>query len=259
MIRIGTSTKNQQDIILGTQKMSRVYIGDKLVWQKERALTLIKYGALYNFPAASKNGGSGIGSVAPDGYHVPTNDEIITLATFSGDTSISGAKFKEIGTEYWTSDSGATNDYLFNARGAGTRYAPLDNYIFIEFKNQGIYWTCTDSLDTPGHAHVFGFVYNSNVFLYSNPPSNLVNLHQIGRSIRLIKNTSDWAEGETVTDIDGNIYPTIKIGDQVWMAANLAVTKYNNGTPIPNVTGSSAWQALTTHAYCWYNNDINNK
>ena len=58
----------------------------------------------------------------------------------------------------------------------------------------------------------------------------------------------------TVTDIDGNVYKTITIGTQTWMAENLKTTKYRNGDPIPNVTGSG-WVALVTGAYCWYDND----
>jgi len=57
-----------------------------------------------------------------------------------------------------------------------------------------------------------------------------------------------------VTDIDGNIYQTIQIGDQRWMAENLKVTRYRNGDPIPNVTSNVTWEALTTDAYCGYNN-----
>ena len=59
----------------------------------------------------------------------------------------------------------------------------------------------------------------------------------------------------TVTDIDGNVYNTIKIGTQVWMVENLRTTKFNDGNAIPNVTDNTAWSSLTTSAYCWYNND----
>jgi uncharacterized protein (TIGR02145 family) len=64
----------------------------------------------------------------------------------------------------------------------------------------------------------------------------------------------------SVTDIDGNVYKTVTIGTQVWMAENLKTTKYRNGESIPNVTVDATWGALTTGAFCWYNNDAaNNK
>ena len=43
------------------------------------------------------------------------------------------------------------------------------------------------------------------------------------------------------------------------MAENLKTTKYNDGTLIPNVTDNTTWAGLTTVAYRWYNNDLNNK
>jgi uncharacterized protein (TIGR02145 family) len=58
-----------------------------------------------------------------------------------------------------------------------------------------------------------------------------------------------------VADNDGNVYKTIKIGTQTWMAENLKTTRYRNGDPIPNVTDNSNWMALTSGAYCWYKND----
>jgi uncharacterized protein (TIGR02145 family) len=64
--------------------------------------------------------------------------------------------------------------------------------------------------------------------------------------------------GNTVTDIDGNVYKTVKIGSQVWMAENLKVTRYRNGDPIPNVTGASEWKRLSTGAYCNYDNNSSN-
>lgn len=56
-------------------------------------------------------------------------------------------------------------------------------------------------------------------------------------------------------DYDGNGYPTLTLGDQVWMAENLRVTHYSNGDAIPNVIDAIAYEALTTGAYSWYDND----
>lgn len=63
---------------------------------------------------------------------------------------------------------------------------------------------------------------------------------------------------EAVTDIDGNTYNTVKIGTQLWMAENLRATKYNDGTPIPNVQGNSEWGSLTTGGYSDYDNITSN-
>ena len=61
-----------------------------------------------------------------------------------------------------------------------------------------------------------------------------------------------------IDDVDGNVYNTIPIDAQVWMAENLKTTLFNNSTAIPNVTattGTGSWPSLTTAAYCWFNND----
>jgi uncharacterized protein (TIGR02145 family) len=53
-----------------------------------------------------------------------------------------------------------------------------------------------------------------------------------------------------IKDIEGNIYYTIIIGNQVWMAENLRTTRYNDGTLIPYFANNSVlW-------YCWYNNNV---
>jgi uncharacterized protein (TIGR02145 family) len=69
----------------------------------------------------------------------------------------------------------------------------------------------------------------------------------------------DYNEFGSIVDIEGNIYKTIQIGTQIWMAENLKTTKYIDGTNIPKITDNSKWANLTTGAYCWYNNEIHNK
>ena len=60
---------------------------------------------------------------------------------------------------------------------------------------------------------------------------------------------------DPVTDIDGNVYKTIIIGEQVWMAENLRVTKFNDGSAIKLAENNEEWQNITTEAFSWYDND----
>ena len=61
--------------------------------------------------------------------------------------------------------------------------------------------------------------------------------------------------GNGVTDIDGNNYSTVIIGNQEWMAQNLKTTKYNYNTTIPIITTNTDWSNLTCGAYCSYSNE----
>jgi len=58
-----------------------------------------------------------------------------------------------------------------------------------------------------------------------------------------------------MTDVDGNNYKTIKIGNQEWMAENLKTTKYKDGTSIPLFTAATPMANFTSPGYCWYNSD----
>ncbi len=59
----------------------------------------------------------------------------------------------------------------------------------------------------------------------------------------------------SLSDFEGNVYTTINIGSQTWMAENLKATKFNDGTAIPLVKDNILWSKLTTPGHCFYAND----
>lgn len=75
--------------------------------------------------------------------------------------------------------------------------------------------------------------------------------------------TTQPSSNTTLTDIEGNVYETVVIGNQEWMSSNLQVTNYADGTAIPLITDDASWGALADNnvdeAYCYYNNDESNE
>ena len=104
------------------------------------------------------------------------------------------------------------------------------------------------------------------VFRYSNSGKYMVKL-EVKDSARKTSTSeqkitvSEFSESDvdgTYTDIDGNVYKSVKIGEQEWMAENLKVTRYRNGDAIPNEIDDSEWGSLTTGAFGTYENDESN-
>ena len=63
------------------------------------------------------------------------------------------------------------------------------------------------------------------------------------------------ANGGTVTDVDGNVYQTVIIDDQEWMAENLRVSRYNDLSPIQSGLSNSEWLNTYNGAYALYPHD----
>jgi uncharacterized protein (TIGR02145 family) len=73
----------------------------------------------------------------------------------------------------------------------------------------------------------------------------------------------------TVTDIDGNVYQTVRIGNQVWTVENFRATRYNDGTEIPLVKDPEKFGNFDLYGHqkpnngtpvpqcCYYNNTTN--
>lgn len=73
-------------------------------------------------------------------------------------------------------------------------------------------------------------------------------------SIDSLTFAQDTSSVSTVADIEGNIYPTVVIGTQTWMAKNLNVSKFSNGDNIP--TTSPSWKDITNEPNALYQWDF---
>jgi uncharacterized protein (TIGR02145 family) len=95
------------------------------------------YGALYNWYAVNT------GKLCPAGWHVPSNEEYMTLVTIIGGMDVAGGKMKESGTTHWLSpNTGATNESGFTGLPGGRRY--YYDGTFIKIGELGFFWTSTE-------------------------------------------------------------------------------------------------------------------
>lgn len=214
----------------------------------------IKYGLLYNWFALVESTG-----LAPEGWHIPSATE---LAQFVGDVgppapSAYAGRIKEMGTEYWNSPNTGAEDILdFSFRGSGwCQQSGFGPTYEGGLKEQG--WMYSSTYDgSAGGAFAIGFSYNSAGYVTGRLAG--VVYTSDAYSVRCIRNSMDgWVEGEQVTDYDGNIYDTVRVGSTVWLKQNLAVAHFNDGSPIPEATILD-WLGAPG---CWcraYNNDWDN-
>lgn len=143
--------------------------------------------------------------------------------------------------------TGAMVSGTVNANGQSTtvtfEYGPTLDYGFSANASQGI---ITGSLSTTLTAAITGLLPGQTYH---------VRMKAISVSGTVTGTDSQFTTPEKVTDIDNNSYNTVKIGDAVWMAENLRTTKFSDNTTIPLVSDKTAWAALTTAGYCFYDND----
>lgn len=151
-------------------------------------------------------------------------------------------------------------------------FYPSDTfYVHAGDRSATIYW---DTLNWSYKDKVF--LYRDDVLVDSikiNTPADttytdtgLINYHAYSYYIRskdvwgnmsIPSDTITVMPCDLVEDYDGNIYQTVKIGDQVWMKENLKATHFPDGSAIPIVEGTTEWASLasTDKAMCYYNND----
>ena len=160
-----------------------------------------------------------------------------------------GGSLKKTGYTYWDSpNTGATNEYLFNAVGAGNRET---TGVFSK-QNQFMGWWESRSGGAAGWV-----VYNDSSFYVYHGSISYTRNPKEGISVRLTKTAVGVPDGTTTTYTgnDGKVYLAVAINGLYWLAENLAETKYRNGDIIPEVTDNTEWSNLTTGATCAYDNN----
>ena len=101
------------------------------------------YGGLYQWDEAMQYSTTpGVKGICPTGWHLPSDDEWITLTTFLGGEDIAGGKLKETDTIHWVSPNfGATNSSGFTALPGGMRNISGG---FTNFSYTSLFWSSSE-------------------------------------------------------------------------------------------------------------------
>lgn len=145
-------------------------------------------------------------------------------------------------------------------------------YLFDGFLDELGYWSralTENEVQNLYSSTIFEILLNGTVSAESNQiknildptdPQDAVSMSFLLDKIQNLQDQIDALQTTTASvlvDNEGNIYPTINYGSQVWTVKNAEVETYRDGTPIPQVTDSGIWANLSTGAWKYYDNDPN--
>lgn len=97
----------------------------------------------------------------------------------------------------------------------------------------------------PYNSDIFGNIFFSKELTFTTPSSENTPFN------------SEKSYG-SVTDIEGNVYKTVQIGTQTWMAENLKSSKFNNDTLISQIIESTSFNNFNNPAWCYYDDNVQN-
>jgi uncharacterized protein (TIGR02145 family) len=211
-----------------------------------------EYGYLYSSYFAHDND-----NFAPTGWRVPeyhtsggVQSDYFILKSYVSDNggSLKSTRTAPTISPRWLSpNTGASDLFGYTALPAGIRFS---NGNFTRREQE--FHMLFGGYDSTGNFPIMGdlILQYNNTNITSGPSSFFENS---GWSVRFIKeDPNDWSPGDTVTDYEGNVYNTVKIGTQVWTVENWKSRKYFDGTDIPLIQNSSVWSSTNTPSMCYY-------
>jgi len=238
LLFVSIQVRSQNSAIYTDTRDGQVYntiqIGN-LIWMSENlrynlpgsfenpANTEIKYGRLYNWKQAQE--------VCPEGWQLPTDADWKSLERIFGmalnDLEKKYHRGKAIGTalksaKYWIRGSG-TNSSGFNALPAGY-YAEYDK-TFKEFGESAVFWS---SSGINGIYKTYRYLLADSTTIYTNESKK-----EYAYSCRCVKKEMIENDSFFTDRRDGQVYKTVRIGNELWMAENLRYFE-TAGTEIPD-------------------------
>jgi|GEM_PF-2232629 len=213
-------------------------------WFENKPSEKHRRGALYNWYAVNT------GKLNPIGWHVPTDEDWMTLIDFCGGSTVAGFKLKYPSDLFKDSCKLPSNESGFSAIPAGCRY--LEG----KFEDYDVLFWSSSNINEDDAQSLRLFRGGTESSISSSPKAE-------GLSVRCLWDFSATDNSgsipQTITDIDGNEYNTVMIGKQLWMVENLKTTRFNDGTPIQMIIENDEWHHLHIDGYCFWENNIKYK
>ena len=161
-----------------------------------------KYGRLYTWNEAIE--------VCPDGWRLPLRTDFEALVATAGGPSVAARKLKA--TFGWDEDNG-TDEFGFMALPSGLRFADGSYYDLTGKNGEAYFWS---SIEFDGNS-AYDMQMSKNV---NNVIINLFSDKEMGLSVRCIKGEK-MVRASMKDPRDGQVYKTVTLGSQTWMAQNL--------------------------------------
>ena len=207
--------------------------------------------------------------IAPPGCRVPSFNDMVTLRQYLDD-DIGSDEYVFAGSNMWhvyNDNRLSINRTTYNKSGFSTLPGGTINTVsgYQLTRSYATYWTTTQFGLNSLWLLTLKFTYKYPLGfeqLDCDNELNSVSDKSTGNSIKcLLNDTGTWYPGMTVTDYDGNVYNTYRLGGQVWLVQPLMVTHFQNGDPLvfrdPTSPGGVGWTADTTRQYTYPVDTVN--